>query len=131
MTLMYTRNLLEETLQYIKENCGKKTTNDVVWVGSVDGNYAITWNEFEKIASVTQYGQTGIPPEIATDIVVVFNDESWLARNVISEIGIEEWQLNSIPEKQPHAKPFSRILNYDVNNKTRNAGTKLHDYNFW
>jgi hypothetical protein len=126
MTLMYTRNLLEETLQYIKENCGKKTTNDVVWVGS-----AITWNEFEKIASVTQYGQTGIPPEIATDIVVVFNDETWLARNVISEIGIEEWQLNSIPEKQPHAKPFSRILNYDVNNKTRNAGTKLHDYNFW
>jgi hypothetical protein len=50
----------------------------------------------------------------------------WLSRKIISEIPIEEWQLNSTPEKKPHAKPFSRII---INNP--NAGTKLHDYNFW
>lgn len=124
MTQPPNRNLLKETLQYIK-NCGK-TTNDILWVGSADGNYAISWNEFEKIADSTEYGRSGITPEIAADLVVVFNDEMWLSRKIISEIPIEEWQLNSTPEKQPHAKPFSRII---INNP--NAGTKLHDYNFW
>jgi hypothetical protein len=124
MTQPPNRNLLKETLQYIK-NCGK-ITNDILWVASADGNYAISWNEFEKIADSTEYGRSGITPEIAVDLVVVFNDEMWLSRKIISEIPIEEWQLNSTSEKQPHAKPFSRII---INNP--NAGTKLHDYNFW
>jgi hypothetical protein len=38
---------------------------------------------------------------------------------------VEEWQLNSLPQKQPHAKPFSRIINH---NNNPNAGMKLHDY---
>jgi hypothetical protein len=50
MTQPPNRNLLKETLQYIK-NCGK-ATNDILWVGSADGNYAISWNEFEKIAVI-------------------------------------------------------------------------------
>jgi hypothetical protein len=97
MTQPPNRNLLKETLQYIK-NCGK-TTNDILWVGSADGNYAISWNEFEKIADSTEYGRSGITPEIAADLVVVFNDEMWLSRKIISEIPTEEWQLNSTPEK--------------------------------
>jgi hypothetical protein len=47
----------------ILKNCDKKTTNDIIWLGSADGNYAITWNELEKIASATKYGQTGIAPK--------------------------------------------------------------------
>jgi hypothetical protein len=88
MTQPPNRNLLKETLQYIK-NCGK-ITNDILWVASADGNYAISWNEFEKIADSTEYGRSGITPEIAVDLVVVFNDEMWLSRKIISEIPIED-----------------------------------------
>jgi hypothetical protein len=47
MTQPPNRNLLKETLQYIK-NCGK-TTNDILWVGSADGNYAIVQNMEEVV----------------------------------------------------------------------------------
>lgn len=43
-------NLLEETLEKIADY--SKTIEDVSWVGSDSGEYAISWEEFRQIADV-------------------------------------------------------------------------------
>jgi len=70
-------NLLEETLEKLKE-CGFRES-DVSWVGSKDGEYAISWEEFKKIADI-EYDNGYGTPEIAIDLVVVGKDW-WLERH--------------------------------------------------
>jgi len=41
-------NLLVETVEVLREH--GKSEEDVRWVGSKDGEFAITWDEFVKIA---------------------------------------------------------------------------------
>ena len=68
-------NLLKETLEVL-EKYGK-SPKDVRWVGSRDGRYAITWEEFEKIADI-EYDNSFGAQEVAMDLVVV-GDDWWLS----------------------------------------------------
>ena len=100
---MEEENLLKETIEALKEN--GKTPKDVQWVGSKDGKYAISWEEFEKIADI-EYDAGYGAPEIATDLVVV-GDGWWLERWECEDA--EGWAFKTLPQKQPDAKKFSRV----------------------
>lgn len=97
-------NLLEETLNDLKES--DKTSEDVHWVGSRDGKYAISWQEFEKIADDEYYDGYG-GQEVATDLVVV-GDDWWLERHEYD--GAEWWEYKTMPIRLEDAVPFSKVI---------------------
>jgi len=88
------KNLYEETLRDIYES--GHTPDDVSWVGSRDGFYAISWKEYRLAADITYYsGFGGI--NIPRDLVVVFKNGSWLKRD---EYDGEEWWKYILPPKR-------------------------------
>ena len=98
-------NLLEETLkvlEYLQIN-----EKEITWVGSYDGDFAITWKEFKKIASKTNYDEDYGGQEIAEDLVIVFKDSSWLERQEYD--GSEWWSYKKAPERQEKAKTFTKV----------------------
>lgn len=98
-------NLLKETMLEIQ--MAGKTVADVKWVGSHDGEYAISWDDFQKIADV-EYDSGYGAAEVATDLVLVFSDNTWLERGEYD--GSEWWNYNSPPTKSPKSKPFDRAV---------------------
>ena len=123
-------NLLEETMM-VMNKYGYKPEH-VDWVGSRDGMYAISWEEFEKIASIVNYDDSRIgSQEIAKDLVIVFHDNSWLERReydgyelwvcikvLITTIykalvkrcdGRKRWGYIKFPTKYYNAKPFKNV----------------------
>lgn len=97
-------NLLKETIEAIKD-C-HKTTDDVMWVGSKDGKYAIDWRNFERIADV-DYDDGYGGQEIAKDLVIVFFGDSYLDRREYD--GAEWWEFNEVPQMRPDAEIFSKL----------------------
>jgi len=87
-------NLLEETLTFLTEH--DKTPEDVKWVGSRYGEYAITWQEFAALANTTIYDNGYGGQEIASDLVVV-GDDWWLAREGYD--GSEAWVFCEQPRR--------------------------------
>ena len=94
-------NLLVETLESIKRS-GHTADDDVDWVGSRDGKYAIGWGNFSIIAEATNYDNGFGEYEIALDLVVMFRDGSWLERD---EYGGSEWWAFKVTPT-PQANPF-------------------------
>lgn len=88
-----------------------KTPEDIAFIGSRDGEYGCSWAQFEQlcIAGNEHYysgygGQT-----LATDLVIVFTDGTYLERAEYD--GSEGWQYITpitIPET---FKPISTICN--------------------
>ena len=99
-------NLLEETLKVLKYL--QIDEEEVAWVGSDNGAYAIPWGDFKKIASKTNYDGGYGGQEIAEDLVVVFKDNSWLERQEYD--GSEWWSYKKAPERQKKAKTFTRVM---------------------
>lgn len=97
-------NLLQETLATIQAH--GLTSNDVLWVGSSDGNYALDWNRFAQVANI-EYDAGYGGQEIASDLVVVFNNGAWLERTEYD--GSEDWSYQSRPLMNPIAKPFRTV----------------------
>jgi hypothetical protein len=103
-------NLLSETLKVLSNY--DYTPDDVRWVGSTDGEYAISWAEFAAIADV-EYDDGFGSSEIATDLVVVGTDW-WLSRGEYD--GSEWWEYNvrrgiyHRPERMTDAKGFGIVM---------------------
>ena len=98
-------NLLKETLEILEKH--GKSPKDVKWVGSRDGKYAITWNEFEKIANITYNNSYGAQ-EIAEDLVVV--GEDWWLERCVCDGWSEWWEFKTLPIKQSEAVKFTKAL---------------------
>lgn len=98
-------NLLEETLEKIADN--NKTVEDVSWVGTDDGEYAILWEEFRQIADV-RYDKGFGGNEIPLDLVIVFKDGTWLERAEYDGAGW--WEYKTLPHKQPTTKKFTNVF---------------------
>lgn len=103
-------NLLNETISYL-EKIGK-TVTAISFIGSADGKYGSTWAEFAKLADFTYddgYGGAEIPG----DLVVVFNDNTWMARGEYD--GSEWWYYNRIPKLAKDFQPITNLkrLNYE------------------
>jgi len=97
-------NLLEETIEILKKN--GKSPEDVRWVGSKDGRFAISWDEFSKIAD-TVYDVGYGSAQVAEDLVVVGYDW-WLERAEYD--GAEWWEFKQLPTKRQDAKPFKVVI---------------------
>lgn len=91
-------NLLQETISAIPNNA------EVLWVGSYDGNLAISWNEFTEIAKDIEYDEDYGSNKIPLDLVVVGKDW-WLERSEYD--GSEWWSL----KKQPVIRDGNKFNN--------------------
>jgi len=94
-------NLLEETLSILKSH--DKSTVEIKWVGN--GEYVISWKEFEKIADIDYDSGYGAQ-EIASDLLVV-GGTWWLERSEYD--GSEGWDYKTLPEKNLNAKTILRV----------------------
>ena len=99
-------NLLQETIEELKRYGLKE--EDVRWVGTRNGKYAISWEEFKKIAKKFNYDAGFGAWYVPLDLVVV-GDDWWLERQEYD--GAEWWEYRTTPKKQPDAKPFKRLDN--------------------
>lgn len=101
-------SIVKETEAVLGRN--HKATKDVEWVGSKDGEYAISWEDFAtKFKNVDYYKGYGFQ-EIATDLVVVGSDW-WLERREYD--GSEWWEYKELPVKSKKPKVFDKILKWD------------------
>jgi len=99
-------NLLKETVEYL--TWVHKTTDDVRWVGSHDGKYAMSWDEFALIADI-EYDAGYGGQEIASDLVVV-GDDWWFTRSEYD--GSEGWRFNTKPYQEA-ARKFTHVKDPD------------------
>lgn len=96
-------NFLKETKTILKNH--RLNYKDICWVGSSDGEYAITWKDFIKIADI-DYDSEYVGQEIVSDIVIV-GQNWWLSRHEYD--GSECWQFHSIPIKSPNSLAFTLV----------------------
>lgn len=97
-------NLLAETLRSL--NYGGKSPADVRWVGSKDGTYAITWEQFEFLAADLDYDSGYGGSEIAGDLAVV-GDDWWLERHEYD--GSEWWEFKQLPVRSEKPIKISHL----------------------
>lgn len=100
-------NLLEETKKHILASNHLET--DVMFVGSDDGEYRISFEDFTKISDFL-YDEGYGSQEIAPDLIVYFNDGSYLRREEYD--GAEWWEY-----MHPHR--FSKEDTYQTFNKVK------------
>lgn len=97
-------NLLKETIARMKAN--GKTPEDVSWVGSKDGKYAMEWGDFAKISADVEYDNGFGAQEVATDLVVV-GDGWWMERKEYD--GSEYWDFKSAPTWTKNPMAFTKV----------------------
>jgi hypothetical protein len=97
-------NLLAET--YEKLLFHELTPQDVLWIGSFDGKYRMTWQEFEVLAN-REYDKKYGRPEVCSDLVVV-GDSWWLERH--EYVGMEWWVFYRNPVGNSNTKPVTKIF---------------------
>jgi hypothetical protein len=85
-------------------NFYKKSENDILWVGTENGDYAMLWSDFAPIAKeITFWRVSEGAPEIDKDLVVV-GEDWWLERRY--DQYTEWWEFKAAPKiKVLH--PFS------------------------
>lgn len=98
-------NLLIETLQTLAYN--GKTTQDVKWVGSKDGEYSIDWDSFAIIAGDTNYDSGFGTVYVNSDLVIVGSDW-WLERYEYD--GSEWWEFKKLPSMKIPALSFNNVI---------------------
>jgi len=94
-------NFLEETLEDIQGN--EQTVESVKWVGSIDGDFSISFEEFKKLADFEYDSDLG-GAEICPMLVIVFNDGSWIERNEFN--GSSWWEYKKTPVEGVIPRPF-------------------------
>ena len=98
-------NLLKQTYQEIKLT--KHTPADVLWIGSDDGEYSCSWDEFAKLADENFNSYE----EVGGDLVIVFSDKSWLSMTEDCN-GVCGWKYNKCPCKNKNTKPVESPFNW-------------------
>ena len=64
-------NLLSETLEDIKGS--GHAPEDISFIGSKDGNYQCTWDEYKAISNI-DYDAESREQEVASDLIIIFSD---------------------------------------------------------
>lgn len=98
-----TTNFLQETEDIF--SMIDKTWDDIDFIGG--DSFSVSVENFREVAARTEY-ETGYgAPEIATDLVIVFTDGSWLGREEYD--GSEWWQYYYCPVKPMKRKLISAL----------------------
>lgn len=84
-------NFLTETKRAIKGSGHKP--DDIMFIGSLDGEYRISWDKFKDIAAFDYDNGFG-GQEIASDLIIYFKDHTYITRGEYD--GSEWWQYNII-----------------------------------
>lgn len=100
-------NLREETIKAIED--ADHTTDEVAWVGTDDGEYAISWDEFEKISDFWYDNDLG-SAKIPMNLVVKFYSDDWLERYEYD--GWEYWEYNHLPKAGLTPKKFELTVDW-------------------
>ncbi len=102
-------NLLKETIEELADN--KKVPQDVQWVGSQDGKYSLSWEQFAVKASQIDYDSGYGGQELASNLVVVGPDW-WLERHEYD--GSEWWEFKTLPvcTEDTQAFTFTKIRDW-------------------
>ena len=90
---VWRENLYADTVQTMEQI--DKKPSDIGRIGSYDGEYECTWSEFKKLADFNYdsgYGGT----KVATDLIILFRDGTWLERNEYD--GSEWWTYRTPPD---------------------------------
>ena len=96
--------IVKETVKWL-EDLGYEES-DVLWVGSRDGKFAMSWADFkDKFKDLEYYDGYGAQ-EIASDLVVV-GEDWWLEREEYD--GAEQWAYKKSP-KITSGKSFDKIV---------------------
>lgn len=96
--------IIKETVDRLKElGYGE---SDVLWVGSRDGEFAMSWADFKDKFKNLKYDSGYGTQEIASDLVVV-GDNWWLERKEYD--GAENWAYKKYP-KIKSGKDFDKII---------------------
>lgn len=98
-------NLLEETTRKIEAS--GHTPTDVHFIGSKDGKYSMTWEEFTVIANV-EYASGYGAVEVAEDLIVQFSDRTYLEREEYD--GKEWWKYVSLPPLLSGTEPIHKLI---------------------
>lgn len=102
-------NFLIETITFLSRI--DREPDDIDWVGSADGEYAIPWGQFEAIAGGVFYDPDKGYTPVAADLVIVFKDCTWLVRWETPTTR-DKWVLRRCPHKKSNAEAFDRICGY-------------------
>ena len=102
-------NLLTETT-YMIERINKKT-EDIEFIGSYDGEYHCTWEEFINLADF-EYSSGYGSHEIPLDLVIVFKDKSFLHRDEYD--GSEWWDYEIIPTINKNPKKIMNLISKET-----------------
>lgn len=97
-------NLLDETLETLSEH--NLTIEDVKWIGSINGDYQCSINEFLELAN-REYDNGFGAPEVCGDLVIV-GDDWWLERHEYD--GSEEWEFKRLPKLKPEVQKIQYIF---------------------
>jgi hypothetical protein len=98
-------NLLQETIAAIGGS--GHTVEDIHFIGSEDGEYSMTWDEFVVVADV-EYDSSYGSCEVATDLMIQFTDTSYMTR---SEYDGSEWWDYTVPKPlMGKGKPITKLV---------------------
>lgn len=103
-------NLLQETIDYMQSG-RPYLVSDIVFIGSLDGQYSCTWDEFCKLADV-EYDDGYGWQEVASDLIIQFKDGTQMYREEYD--GSESWGSNIPFIKAPVPKAIKRLVCRDT-----------------
>lgn len=112
-------DLLEETLEALRFY--SKEASDVLWVGSDDGKFAISWKEFESSPNLNYDSMYFEFP--CCDLVIV-GKNWWLKRHVeINSTGgvWSAWRYVTKPKKSRYPQKISNFISDDYRDKVKSA----------
>jgi hypothetical protein len=103
MTWDEKKNCLQDALTVMGQ--AGKSPADVLWVGSEDGTYAISWEQFVPMANF-EYADG--EKSVARDVVIV-GDGWWLERWFVDEDWMSGWVYKENPTRKFNAAPFDAV----------------------
>lgn len=102
------RNFRAETEDAIKDS--GHTLDDIVFIGSKDGEYSCNWPEFRTLAD-REYDSGFGASEVATDLIIAFSDGSTMWRGEYD--GSEWWEFSKPFQMPEKSKPIEFIFAED------------------
>lgn len=86
------------------------TPDRIRWIGSSDGEYAMSWEDFKKQFATTVHDPEDPTTELAADLVIKMFDDSWYERDLSSD---GAWVHRRVPTQQCGHKTFDYVSEGD------------------
>lgn len=99
------QNLLKETRQLMSHH--GVGPEDVTFIGSLASGHSCSWEQFTRLADVSYDDGFGAA-EVATDLVILFRDGSWLTRGEYD--GSEWWNFHRTPQVPTETRPVAMLV---------------------